>query len=548
MRVQRRVPDTPLALAAAALALLTLAGLALAQPTGGATPMLTDPGLLGGPAGLGSLPYLTDCETRSISAENPTGEKGKGGMAIPDPTDPTPAASARAADDLGQGWKVRPFLRIDAGETATLMDVDGPGIIQHIWLVEGLSRAHVLRFYWDGEETPSIEAPAPDFFAVGHEMFARVNSAAVVVNPRNALNCYWPMPFRRHARVTLTNEAADDLILVAYQITYALTALPENVGTFHAQWRRASTETVNPYVILDGVRGRGRYVGTFLAWTQLRTGWFGEGEIKFYMDGDREFPTICGTGTEDYFCGSYGFPETYTTPYAGTVLASDENAPPPCYWSLYRWHIPDPICFRDDLRVTIQALGWGPDGKYLRYADDIASVAYWYQTEPHAPFPPLPPLEARARWAKPPLEVEGALEGESLEVIGCTGGTVEPQDLHFAPWGWSGAAHLFWLDGKPGDTLRVKVPVAAEGAYALSAQLTKAPDYAVVRLLLDGTPLGQPIDLYRNDAAPGGEIPLGTHTLARGDHALTVEIVGANEAAVKRYGFGLDYLLLEPVG
>ena len=259
--------------------------------------------------GLGSLPLLTRSRSRSISAENPTGAKGKGGMAVPDPAQVDPPESGRAADELGQGWKVRPFLRVNKGTTATLMDVDGPGVIQHIWMVEGLSRAHVLRFYWDGEETPSIEVPVPDFFAVGHGKFAPVNSLAVVVNPRNALNCYWPMPFRKHAKVTLTNESpTKDLTLLAYQIDYAETEVPAQAGYFHAQFRRARTDRTNPYVILDGVRGRGRYVGTFLAWTQREKGWFGEGEIKFYIDGDTEFPTICGTGTEDYFGGSYGFP------------------------------------------------------------------------------------------------------------------------------------------------------------------------------------------------------------------------------------------------
>ena len=345
--------------------------------------------------GLGSLPLLTDARTRSISAENPTGEKGKGGMAIPNPSEPKPAASARAADDLGQGWKVRPFLRVNAGKTATLMDIDGPGMIQHIWMVAGLSRAHILRVYWDNEPTPSIEVPVPDFFAVGHEKFARVNSLAVVVNPTNALNCYWPMPFRKHVKMTLTNEARKDLTLLAYQVDYAEMEIPGNAGYFHAQWRRGNTDKANPFVILDGVKGKGRYVGTFLAWTQLTKGWFGEGEIKFYMDGDKKFPTICGTGTEDYFCGSYGFPKAYNSPYAGTTLPSSENADPPSYWSLYRWHIMDPICYDKDLRVTIQALGWGKDGKYMKLSDDVASVAYWYQVEPHAPFPKLPPLKER---------------------------------------------------------------------------------------------------------------------------------------------------------
>ncbi len=341
--------------------------------------------------GLATLPFLSPARTRSVCAENPTGGKGQGGRAVPNPSETEYPASGRAADDLGQGWKVRPFLRVNRGQTATLMDVAGPGVIQHIWLVENLSRAHVLRFYWDGEETPSIEVPAPDFFAVGHETFAPVNSLAVVVNPRNAMNCYWPMPFRSHAKVTLTNESATkDLDLVAYQISYQETEVPAGVGTLHAQYRRSRTDTVNPYVILDGVRGRGRYVGTFLAWTQRKKGWFGEGEVKFYLDGDRDFPTICGTGTEDYFGGSYGFPSPFTGPYSGTTLQANENAEPPSRWSLYRWHIQDPINFQQDLRVTIQALGWNDKGKYQKLADDVASVAYWYQAEPHAPFPKLP--------------------------------------------------------------------------------------------------------------------------------------------------------------
>ena len=346
--------------------------------------------------GLNALPFLTEAKTRSVSAENPTGGKGKGGMTIPDPAEAKPPASARAADVLGQGWKVRPFLRVNAGETATLMDVEGPAIIQHIWMAAQLwSRSQILRFYWDSEEAPSVEVPAPDFFAIGHEQVARVNSLAVVVNPRNAANCYWPMPFRKHAKITFTNEADHDLRLLAYQITYAETTIPDNAACFHAQWRRAKTDSENPYVILDGVKGKGRYVGTFLAWTQLAQGWFGEGEVKFYVDGDGEFPTICGTGTEDYFCGSYGFPEPYTTAYVGTVLPSNENAKPPNFWSLYRWHIQDPICYEHDLRVTIQALGWGKDQRYKKLSDDIASVAYWYQNEPHAPFPPLLALADR---------------------------------------------------------------------------------------------------------------------------------------------------------
>lgn len=357
-------------------------------------------GMHGLQSGLGTLPLLGQGRTRSITAENPTGEPGQGGMAVPDPSDPKPFTNAAAASELGQGWKVRPFIRVNAGQTATLMDVHGSGIIQHIWIVENINRGLVLRCYWDGEEQPSVECPVPDFFAVGHGKVAPVNSLAVTVVPKNALSCFWPMPFRQRARFTLTNETDTDIPLVAYQITYVETDVPPQAGTFHAQYRQAATADQNPYVILDGVKGRGRYVGTFLAWTQNEKGWFGEGEVKFYMDGDKEFPTICGTGTEDYFLASYGFPAAYSTPYSGSTLPSNENAAPPQFWSLYRWHIQDPINFEKDLRVTIQALGW-EGTKYRKLTKDrISSVAYWYQDEPHSAFPKLPVLAERIESAR----------------------------------------------------------------------------------------------------------------------------------------------------
>ncbi|MBE0652177.1 MAG: DUF2961 domain-containing protein [Bacteroidales bacterium] len=353
--------------------------------------------------GLGSLPFLMDIETRLVSPENPTGEKGKGGMAIPDPDDPDLPFS-KSAQHLGQGWKVRPFIKVQPGATVTIMDVSGPGMIQHIWMAthttwSGNGRACILRFYWDDEKEPSIEVPLTDFFAVGHDIFAPVNSLAVIVNPMSSLNCYWPMPFRKHARITFTNDGDKELGLLTYQITYAKVEIPENTGYFHAQWRKSTVDPSNPdYTILDNVSGTGKYVGTFLSWTQLHSGWFGEGEVKFFLDGDEKFPTICGTGTEDYFGGSYGFPEVYTTAYVGNTLNNEDSKDGgPRKWSLYRWHIMDPIYFKRDLRMTIQALGWynGKPGGYRPLADDIASVAYWYQVEPHSKFPMLPKVEER---------------------------------------------------------------------------------------------------------------------------------------------------------
>ena len=348
---------------------------------------------------LATLPRLSDAQTRSISPENFTGAKGQGGMA-------TEGTGARAARELGQGWKISPSVRIAAGSTFTLATIEGPGAIQHIWMTPtGNWRFSILRFYWDGETEPSIEVPVGDFFANGWGEFAHVNSLAVTVNPGSGFNSYWMMPFRHSARITMENIDERDMTLY-YQVDYTLTEVPSDVGYLHAQFRRANPlPEGDVYTILDGVKGQGQYVGTYLAWGANSPGWWGEGEIKFYMDGDSTFPTICGTGTEDYFCGSYGFenPEThdymeFSTAYTGmpqVIKANEERGTPPRF-GLYRWHIMDPIRFRQDLRVTIQALGWQSGGRYLPLHDDIASVAFWYQTEPHVPFPDLPAKEALA--------------------------------------------------------------------------------------------------------------------------------------------------------
>ena len=342
---------------------------------------------------LGNLSRLSNAQTRSISPENFTGEKGKGGMA-------TEGTNAAAARDLGRGWKLSPSVDIAPGQTFTLAEIQGSGAIQQIWMTPtGGWRKSILRFYWDGQEQPSVECPVGDFFCMGWGKYAQVSSLAMCVNPGSAFNCYWEMPFRKHCRVTMTNIAHQPM-RVYYQINYVLTDVPADAAYFHAQFRR-----VNPlpakqnYTILEGVRGKGQYVGTYLAWGVNSNGWWGEGEIKFFMDGDQEFPTICGTGTEDYFCGSYNFEnketkqyQEFTTPYAGLhqVIRPDGVYQSQQRFGMYRWHIADPIRFERDLRVTIQALGWRKDGRYLPLQDDIASVAFWYQTLPTAPFPPLP--------------------------------------------------------------------------------------------------------------------------------------------------------------
>jgi hypothetical protein len=343
--------------------------------------------------GLGGLARLSRAKTRSISAENFTGEKGKGGMAL----EGTGAACAR---DLGRGWKVSPSIKIPAGSTFTLAEIEGPGAIQHIWMTcfPKYWRSLVLRMYWDGEDEPSVETPYGDFFCNGWCQRSNVNSLPIVVNPAGGMNSYWEMPFRKSARITIENLADEEVVLY-YQITYALTEVPDDVAYFHAQWRRNNPLPYKEvHTIVDGIQGWGHYVGTYIAWGVNNTGWWGEGEVKFYIDGDDEFPTICGTGTEDYFGGAWNweYPKgeygVYSTPFLGLpqVIKPDGLYQSQQRFGMYRWHIMDPIRFEEDLRVTIQALGWRSGGRYLPLQDDIASVAYWYQTEPHAPFPPLP--------------------------------------------------------------------------------------------------------------------------------------------------------------
>ncbi len=351
---------------------------------------------------MGNLYRLSDAKTRSISPENFTGEKGKGGMAVPSEKDNLNTANAsHAARDLGQGWKVNPFIIIKPGQTFTLAEIDGSGAIQHIWMTPtGNWKFSIIRIYWDDEKEPSVECPVGSFFAMGWNEYAPLNSLAVCVNPGSAFNCYWPMPFRKKCRITMENVNDQDEMRLYYQIDYTLTDVPADAAYFHAQYRRTNPNTTSDYTIVDNIKGKGHFVGVYLALGVNNNGWWGEGEIKFFIDGDSKFPTICGTGTEDYFCGSYNFDRNgqykeFCTPYAGLhqVIRPDGTYKAQQRFGLYRWHIVDPVRFEKDLKITIQDLGWRHGGRYLPQQSDISSVAFWYQTDPHAKFPQLPEWE-----------------------------------------------------------------------------------------------------------------------------------------------------------
>ena len=314
------------------------------------------PGL--GQGALDAVAMRTPGRTRCINAENPDGGKGRAAM---------------AASALGPSRKGSPCIStVRSGESVTLMDVEGPGVIRHIWMTvtdrtsptgPDVLRNLILEFYWDGEDSPSVQCPIGDFFCCGHAQSCTINSIPVMVNPNRGFNCYFAMPFE-HARIVLRNDHNEDVPAFFYQIDYTeYDQLPADTMRFHAQWRRQRvTELAHDYVVLDGVEGHGTYVGTYLALTALESRWWGEGEFKFYIDGDGKYPTWCSTGAEDYFGGAWSFAEfdehgrmherTFTGPYLGFPfysqnLAGRESA----YWDtatpvtrgLYRWHIPDPI-------------------------------------------------------------------------------------------------------------------------------------------------------------------------------------------------------------
>ena len=341
---------------------------------------------------LSNLTTKKKIRTFSISPENLTGEKGKGGMA-------TEGSASAAARELGQGWKVNPYLVVEGGATCVLADVKGQGAIKHIWITDSArARILILRIYFDGHENPAVEAPLSDFFATAdHREYRQISSLPICVNPNRGLNCYFEMPYFKSFRIEVENTG-ESSCNIYYQIDCEEKTVPEDSLYFHAQFRR-----VNPlpykenYVILDNIKGKGHYVGTYLFWGVKSNRWWGEGEIKFYIDGDTEFPSICGTGTEDYFCGAYNFDVDgkyveFTTPYTGLpkVSATDETYRSQRYFNMYRWHITDPIYFEEDLRVTIQALGWRSGKRYHPLQDDISSVAYWYSDNLDDVYPAFP--------------------------------------------------------------------------------------------------------------------------------------------------------------
>ena len=324
-------------------------------------------------------PYLLNSGlvSRSISFENPTGAPGEGG---------------KAASRLGVGRKGSPKITLKADQNIQLCNIEGPGTIRHIWMTTKRDplnlRSLVIRAWWDDQEHPSIECPISDFMGFAHGKVMPYHSAVHSLGQNAGMNIWLPMPFAKRAKITLTNEGRENVPLY-YQIDYTIADRhPADIGRLHVLFRRENPTTMKKdFVLLPQRENKGRYIGALIGVRNLHPGqWWGEGEIKIYMDGDTDFPTLCGTGSEDYVCLSYGMQQT---PYFYNGCSLNENN----FVSIYRWHLPDPIWWKKECRITIQQIAWKKG--LVETQDDWSTATFWYEPIPSEPLPVMPDVTAR---------------------------------------------------------------------------------------------------------------------------------------------------------
>ena len=444
----------------------------------------------------------------------------------------------------------RTSVTVKPGETVTVLQLDGTRAITSLSVRTELPespddrdilRELTLHMYWDGETNPSVWTPLGDFFGTAPGA-NRYTSLPLGITERGFYS-RWYMPFKNGAEIKLTNDGDKERTL-QFRISHAPVTKPiETLGRFHAKWHRdaflpqdAERRAID-WTMLK-TEGRGRFCGVMLHVWNPRGGWWGEGDEKFFVDGEK-FPSTFGTGSEDYFGYAWCNPTLFENCYHNQTISMNNRG----HISVNRWHITDNVPFQDSFEAAIEK--YYPNKKPTLYA----SIAYWYQAAGQSdPYEPVPVSQRKGYWA--PIEifkVKGALEGEKLKIARKSGGNARPQDLYGFGTDWSNESHLWWTGAKPGDTLDFVVPVAKTSTYRLKMQLTKAIDYGIVQLYLDGKKLGEPIDLFNNGVVATGVLDMGVHRLSKGDHTLRVEITGANDKAVKSYMFGLDYLKLEDV-
>jgi len=403
-----------------------------------------------------------------------------------------------------------------------------------------LLRELALRITWDGEAAPAVWAPLGDFFgtAPGENKYKSLPLGMT----DDGFYSFWYMPFARGALVEIVNDGAAERS-VSVSITRAPLSRPAaGLGRFHAKWHRDALLPEEPERKIDWTMlktaGRGRFLGVMLHVWNPKGGWWGEGDEKFFVDGEK-FPSTIGTGSEDYFGYAWCCPQLFENAYHNQTLVKNNKG----HVSVNRWHITDNIPFQKSFEGCIEK--YYPNAKPTLYA----STVYWYLSPGGTdPYPPQPLDQRVGYWTEPEpaAAVKGAIEGEAMEVLAKTGGLTQTQQMDQYNGNWSGQEHLWWTRAKPGDKLDLALPVKDAGKYKLSVQLTKAKDYGIVQFYLDGRKLGAPVDLYNPDVVPGGALDLGVHDLAAGQHKLTLEITGANDRAVKSYMAAVDYVKLDP--
>ena len=435
---------------------------------------------------------------------------------------------------------------IPAGETLVLAEMSGPGCITHIWFtmhpfIEFYGKKFILRMYWDDEEFPSVEAPINDFFCQGHGLDVNVHSLPFDASrDGKGRNSFFPMPFRKSARIEVTNESDEDLRALYWYIDWQkLDYLPEETPYFHAKYRQEFPCTPEvDYLILEA-EGKGHYVGCNLSVRCQEPSWWGEGDDRFYIDGE-EVPGIKGTGAEDYFSQAYGLRE-----HGGLFYGCTLNERPGTFQrvTVYRFHISDPIPFTKSLKFTIEHKGIrqipGQRGIYTERADDYSSVAYWYQTEPHKEFTTMPPLHERL-YSNEIIRLQGELLAPTYEASGAIPETRQLEEasdgyyLHFAP------VH-------DDASLSVRFNIKETGEYDTWLHLTNSWDYGIYQVILDGKIIGEPADAYTaNLSRPILSIWMGILELEEGEHTLEFKCIGKNPSS-RGYSFGLDFIEMKPI-
>jgi len=440
------------------------------------------------------------------------------------------------------------------GETVTLAEIDGAGAITHIWVTISSGdvnhlRNLVVRMYWDGETSPSVETPIGDFFGLGHAKYYQYSSRPLAIGTNNGMNSFWFMPFSKSAKITLTNDGEQTPGAFYYYIDYRLynenkTPYPDSLSRFHAKYnQKKPANKVEDYEILYA-EGKGQYVGCNISIKLNFDGWWGEGDDKIYIDGD-EKPTLNGTGSEDYFCGAWCYGDAFSNLYFGCPLRGEHKKD--ALWNVYRYHIEDPIPFEKSIKVTIESVH---DYSTKYETDDYYSVAYWYQSEPHIEFGKIPPVAERYSVEPPkPFKIESAIEAEDLKVIEVSTKDIEPGTQEMMVFGnnWSGGKQLWFTKGKVGDYFVVEFNVEKSNRYRIDGYFTKSYDYGIFEVYLDGKKLKRTsIDGYSPKVVASGEIKLGKKKLSEGNHILKFTVKDKNKKSAG-YMIGIDCFKLTPI-